>query len=67
MTAAPEVTLLLTASGAVVSIYESADAARAKRDAYNADPFVAPGEPDLDAPYSVETWMVTASAEGRAA
>jgi hypothetical protein len=51
--------LLLKADGRVVSVYESQVAAEAKRDQYNADPFMAPAVADTDAPYSVETWSVS--------
>lgn len=53
-----QVTLLLSCTGQVLSVYEDPLEAYAKRDRYNADPFVEPGVPDVDAPYSVMTWNV---------
>lgn len=49
--------VLFSASHHMTSIYESQEAAEATRDRYNTDPFVAPGEPDQDAPYTVEAWQ----------
>lgn len=50
--------LLLTATGKVVRVYSAqADAERTML-RFNADPWIAEGQPDPDAPYSVETWAV---------
>lgn len=51
------VALLKSVTGEVIAIYASAVEAQALVDRYNSDPFV-DGEPDVDAPYSVETWSV---------
>lgn len=53
------VALLQTCKGAVIAVYASTEEAEARRDRYNADPFIEPGNPDTDAPYSVEEWCVT--------
>lgn len=53
------VTMLLNARGEVVSVYADASDAEAKRDKFNADPFVEPGTADADAPYTTETWRVS--------
>ena len=58
-----QVTLLLAKSGRVVSVHENQVDAEAKRDQYNADPFLDAETPDEDAPYRAETWSVTASGE----
>lgn len=52
------VTLLLTQWGQVSSVWASREEAAAKAKQLNDDPFVAPGEPDQDAPYSVEEMVV---------
>ncbi len=54
---------LLKVDGRPVSIYETLAAAEAKRNQYNADPFMAPGVADTDAPYTVETWIVSDGAD----
>ena len=54
-----EVTLLLNVRGETISVYARRAAAEEKAAKFNADPFIAPGEADPDAPYSVTTWMVT--------
>lgn len=51
--------MLLTCRGTPVALYEAAADALATRDRFNLDPFVEPGKPDPDAPYSVELWSVT--------
>ena len=53
-----EVHLLMGKSRTVVSVYASEKDAQAKCDRYNADPFIAPEQPDPDAPYTVETRTV---------
>jgi hypothetical protein len=57
--AAEQVALVLTVDGRVASIWASKEAAEAHAAKYNADPFMALGEPDPDAPYSVQVWRVT--------
>jgi hypothetical protein len=52
------VALLLNARGKVCSVHADAEDARGVAARYNADPFVGAGEPDPDAPYTVETWVV---------
>jgi hypothetical protein len=54
-----QVALLLTARGTVASVWASKEAAEAQAAVYNADPHVGQGEPDPDAPYSVQEWAVT--------
>jgi len=53
------VTLLLAADGKICSVYADRAAAEARRDRFNADPFIEPGTPDPDAPYSTKTWGLT--------
>lgn len=53
-----EVYALLNKDKRVMSLYAAEDAANAKRDRYNTDPFLEPGTTDPDAPYRVETWTV---------
>jgi hypothetical protein len=53
------VAILLKADGSVASVWVSKEAAEAQAAAYNADPHIGQGEPDPDAPYSVQTWAVT--------
>lgn len=55
------IAVLLDAEGRLLSLYERAEDARERCDRYNAEPFVADGEHDLCAPYSVELWAVRAS------
>lgn len=50
--------LLNRKDGRTVIVFASLEAAEQRRDTLNADPFIAPGEPDTDAPYSVESWSV---------
>ncbi len=52
------VAILVNRHKHMVRVYSAQEDAEAKRDEYNADPFVAPGEPDPDAPYAVEVWEV---------
>ncbi len=52
------VTMLLTREGKPVSVYSDPQEAITRRDELNADPFIAEGQPDRDAPYSVEDWSV---------
>lgn len=53
------ITLLLNRNKQVCRIYAHEKDARAKAHAYNEDPFLDGGEPDPQAPYSWETWIVT--------
>lgn len=53
-----EVHLLMSATRTVVGVYAAKTDAQAKCDRYNEDPFIAPGWPDPDAPYTVETRLV---------
>ncbi len=55
--------LLLTSRETVVSVYEDEAEANATADRFNADPFIEPGNPDTDAPYRVESWVVHAEAK----
>lgn len=50
--------LVKTTHGQVISAYTTEAAANARRDRFNADPWIEPGAPDTDAPYSVEGIMV---------
>jgi hypothetical protein len=59
--------LLLSSSNQVCSIYESREDAEAKRDRFNADPFLELGRGDPDAPYTVAAWSVQATTEARGA
>lgn len=51
--------VLFTCERHMVSIFTSKERAEATRNRYNADPFLAHGEPDRDAPYTVECWAVS--------
>lgn len=51
------VALLKTSGGKVSSVWSDAAKARARADGFNADPFI-DGEPDPDAPYTVEEWSL---------
>jgi hypothetical protein len=50
--------VLKTAHNQMVSLYADQPSADAKRDRWNTDPFLSPGEPDPDAPYVVERWRI---------
>ncbi len=49
--------LIVSSEGSVIAVYSTADTAALVVDRYNTDPFI-DGEPDLHAPYHVETWNV---------
>lgn len=53
-----QVFLLVGAQTGTVAVYAHREAAEARRDKYNADPFIEPGHPDPDAPYEVQSWNV---------
>ncbi|HKO84898.1 MAG TPA: hypothetical protein VJ140_10150 [Actinomycetota bacterium] len=53
------VALLLKSDGTVASVWASQAAAEAQAAQFNADPHIGQGEPDPDAPYSVQVWSVT--------
>lgn len=59
------VTFLLRRGGHVVSVYSKEADARARMEKFNADPFLAPGHPDPDAPYSIARWHVQSPAEAQ--
>lgn len=51
--------ILLNTHGRICSVNANQADAEAKRDKFNADPFLASEESDPDAPYTVESWTVT--------
>ncbi len=53
------VTLLMTRDHIICSVWADRETARRQKDAYNADPFIEPGIPDLDAPYYLDTWTLS--------
>jgi hypothetical protein len=53
-----QVFLLVGAQTGTVAVYGSREDAEARRDKYNADPFIDSATPDPDAPYEVQTWNV---------
>ena len=53
-----QVFLLVGAQTGTVSVYGHREDAEAKRDQYNADPYIEPGNPDVDVPYEVQPWSV---------
>lgn len=53
-----QVFLLVGKVTGTVSVYGSLEEAEARRDKFNADPWIEPGNPDQDAPYVVEAWTV---------
>jgi hypothetical protein len=57
------VTLLVGKQTGVVAAYAVEAEASAKAEEHNADPFLAPGEPDPDAPYKVATFRVRTEPE----
>lgn len=53
-----QVFLLVGKQTGTVSVWASKEDAEARRDKFNADPWVEPGNPDQDAPYEVQAWNV---------
>jgi hypothetical protein len=53
--------LLVGKQTGVVSAYEHLADAEARRDKFNADPWIEPGTPDPDAPYEVQSIGVEAA------
>lgn len=54
-----KVSVLLNCRGKVCSVYASVEAADSACDAYNRDPWLAPGTPDPEAPYTTTTWHIS--------
>lgn len=53
------ITILTNCHQQTVAVYACEADAIAKRDAFNADPYLDTETPDTDAPYVIETWTVT--------
>jgi hypothetical protein len=52
------ISILVGAKSGNIAVFASRDDAEARAAELNADPFLEPGLPDLDAPYTVQTWQV---------
>jgi hypothetical protein len=50
------VTVVMTARGHISAIYADPAEAAKQVQAFNADPFLEPGQPDPDAPYEAVEW-----------
>ena len=57
--ALPTVALLIGKRSGVVRVFATEAEAIARRDQFNADPFLAEEMPDHDAPYTVQSWAVS--------
>lgn len=53
------VAILKTNKGQIARVFAEEIEARRICDKMNADPFIEPGSPDIDAPYSVDLWSVS--------
>jgi len=53
------IAILVGAKSGNVEVFASRVDAENRAEKLNADPFLEPGLPDLDAPYSVQEWTVS--------
>lgn len=52
------VTLLLNRDGKICAVYALFEVAEAVKEGYNHNPFHGDGSFDMDAPYTIQTWVV---------
>lgn len=53
-----QVFLLVGKQTGTIAVYGSREEAEERQNKFNSDPWIEPGNPDVDAPYEVQAWSV---------